>query len=106
MSLADSSPPVRSQRFAETVLLSLVLSFSLAGSTLLTHSILSPVARGSTNGPHDLLIIVPLAIVAAWAGVSVTFRMGLDGCGCAAALNKAARPGRPVTTSTTSVADR
>lgn len=26
-------------------------------------------------------------------GVSVTFRMGLDGRGCAAALNKAVRPG-------------
>jgi hypothetical protein len=90
MSSAGSSPRVRSRRFGEAVLLSLILSVSLAGSTLLDHAILNPVARGSTNGPPGLLITVPLAFLAAWAGISIASLLDLDGRGWVAALNKAA----------------
>ncbi len=71
-------------------MLALVLSLSLAGSALLTRTILNPVARGSTNGPPGLLISVPLAVLAAWAGITVASMMDLDGRGWVAALNKAA----------------
>src|SRR5581483_5919970 len=45
---------------------------------------------GSTNGPPGLLISVPLAVLAAWAGITVASMMDLDGRGWVAALNKAA----------------
>jgi hypothetical protein len=89
MSPVGSSPPRRARRFAESILLSLVLSLSLAGSAMLARAIFSPVA-GSGSGPPDILIAVPLAVVAAWAGVSGASILGLDGRGWAAALNKAA----------------
>jgi hypothetical protein len=86
-----SFPRARSRRSGETVLLALVLSVvSLAGSRLLANAIVSPVARGSTIRPADILITVPLAMVAAWAGVWIASIVRLDGRGPAAALNKAA----------------
>ena len=90
MSSAGRSQRAGWRRFGEAVLLSLVLSVSMAGSTLLAHAILNPAARGSTTGPPDLMIIVPLALLAAWAGISVTSILDLDGRGWVAALNKAA----------------
>ncbi len=90
MSSASSFPRTLSRRFGEAALLSLVVSVSLAGSRLLANAILDPVARGSTAGPPGLLISVPLAVLAAWVGISIASRMGLDGGGRATALNKAA----------------
>ena len=90
MSTARSSPRAGSRRFGEVILLALVLSASLAAAMQLTSAILNPVARGSTAGQPDLLITVPLAVVAAWAGISVASMMGLDGRGWTTALNKAA----------------
>ena len=73
------------------VLLSLVLSVvSLAGSWLLAYSIVDPAGRGLTTGPPDILITVSLALLAAWAGISIASLMGLDGRGWAVALNKSA----------------
>ncbi|HEX6519817.1 MAG TPA: multicopper oxidase domain-containing protein [Streptosporangiaceae bacterium] len=90
MSSAGSSPRAGSRRFGEAILLALVLSAGLAASTQLTSAILNPVARGSTTGPPGLLITVPLAVLAAWAGLWIASLMDLDGRGWAAALNKAA----------------
>jgi hypothetical protein len=91
MSSASSFPRGRSRGLGETVLLSLVLSvLSLTGSSLLALAIVDPVARGSTTGPPDILITVPLAALAAWVGISIASLMGLDGRGWAMALNKAA----------------
>jgi hypothetical protein len=91
MSSASSFPRVRSRRLGETVLLSLVLSVvSLAGPSLLALAIGDPVARGSTAGRPDVLLTVPLAILAAWAGISIASMTDLDGRGWAMALNKAA----------------
>src|SRR5512146_1699691 len=90
MSSASSYPRGRS-RLGEAVLLSLVLSvISLAGSGLLASVIGDPLTRGSTAGPPGILITVPLAVLAAWVGISITSLMGLDGRGWATALNKSA----------------
>ena len=81
----------RSRGPGETVLLSLVLSvISLAGSRLLAIAIGDPVARGAATGPPGVLITVLLALLAAWAGISIASMMDLDGRGWAMALNKAA----------------
>jgi manganese oxidase len=90
MSSVSSSPRMRSRRLGEAALLSLVLSVSLAGARLLANAILDPVARGSSPGPPDMVISVSLAVVAAWAGITIASMTGLDGRGRAAALNKAA----------------
>src|SRR5215469_8695748 len=91
MSPPSSSPRARSRRSAETALLALVLSVvSLAGSRLLAAAILDPVARGSTLRPPDIAITVPVAILAAWAGISIASRMDLDRRGWVMALNKSA----------------
>ena len=91
MSSVTRFPRARSRRFGETVLLALVLSvISLAGSGCSPSPSLDPVARGSTTGPPDILIAVPLAVLAAWAGISIASMMGLDGRGWATALNKSA----------------
>ncbi len=90
MSSAGSPPRAGSSRFGEMILLSLALSVSLAGSTLLAHAIANPAVGGSATGPPDILITVPLAVLAAWAGISIASLLGVDGRGWAAALNKAA----------------
>ena len=90
MSSRTSFPGARSRRSGETVLLALVLSaVSLFGSRLLANAILDPV-DGFTLRPPDIAITVPLAVLAAWAGISIASRMGLDGRGWATALNKSA----------------
>jgi manganese oxidase len=91
MSSPSYYPRARSRRSGETVLLSLVLSVvSLAGSRLLANAILDPVARGSTFRPPDILITVPLAVLAAWAGITIASMMDLDRHGWTMALNKSA----------------
>jgi FtsP/CotA-like multicopper oxidase with cupredoxin domain len=90
MSTVRRSLRASSRRFGDAILLALVLSAGLAASTQLTSAILNPLARGSTTGPPGLLITVPLALLAAWAGITIASMMGLDGRGWAAALNKAA----------------
>jgi hypothetical protein len=91
MSPTSSFPRGRPRRFGEVVVLSLVLSVvSLAGSWLLAYAIVDPAGRGSAAGPPDILITVSLALLAAWAGISIASLMGLDGRGWAVALNKSA----------------
>jgi manganese oxidase len=91
MSSTTRYPRGRPRRFGEVVLLSLILSVvSVAGSRLLAHAIVGPTGRGSPTGPPDMLITVSLAVLAVWAGISITSLMGLDGRGGAAALNKSA----------------
>jgi len=91
MSPPGKIPRERSRRFGETVLLSLVLSVvSLTGSNLVANAIINPVGRGSTFRPPGILITVPLAVLAAWAGISTASLMGLDRRGWASALNKSA----------------
>lgn len=90
MSSAGRSPRAGSSRFGEAVLLALVLCATAAGSPLLTRAVVAPVARGPASGPPGLLITVPLALLAAWAGVTLASMMGLNGRAGAAALNKAA----------------
>ena len=78
-------------RFGEVVLLALALSVaSLASPWLLAHAIVGPAGRGSATGPPDILITAALAVLAAWAGISIASLMGLDGRGWGAALNKSA----------------
>jgi hypothetical protein len=91
MSPARNLPRGRTRRFGEVVLLALVLIVaSVASPWLLAHAIVGPAGRGSPTGPPDILITGLLAVLAAWAGISITSLMGLDGRGWAMALNKSA----------------
>jgi hypothetical protein len=91
MSPTSSFPRGRPRRFGEVVLLSLVLSVaSVASSWLLAYTIVDTAGRRSTTGPPDILITVSLALLAAWAGISIASLMGLDGRNRAVALNKSA----------------
>jgi manganese oxidase len=91
MSSVTRFPRARSRRNGETALLALVLSvISLAGPRLLALALADPVARGSTTGPPDFLIAVPLAVLTAWAGISIASMMDLGGRGWVRALHKAA----------------
>src|ERR1017187_8726842 len=74
----------------EMILLSLVLSFGVAGFAFLVQVIFAHAAGGITHGVRDVLVSMPAAVTAAWLGLGLASRMGLDRAGRAAALNKAA----------------
>jgi len=80
----------RLQRFTEAVLLAVVLSASLAASGLLANTISSNAPGAQATGLPDFVIITPLALAAAWIGLSLASWMDLAGRGWAAALNRAA----------------
>jgi FtsP/CotA-like multicopper oxidase with cupredoxin domain len=79
----------RPGRCGEIILLSLVLSAGVVGFEFLAHMIFAHAAGGLAHGARDVLIAVPVAVAAAWLGLRLTSRLGLDGRR-AAALNKSA----------------
>jgi len=72
------------------LLLSLVLSVGVAGSEFLARVIFANAPGGIGQGARDSLIAAPTAVLAAWLGLRLASRMGLDRPGWTAALNKAA----------------
>jgi manganese oxidase len=72
------------------VLLSLVLSVGVVGSEFLARVIFASAGGGMSQGARAILISAPMAVLAACIGLRLASRMGLDGPGWAAALNKAA----------------
>jgi FtsP/CotA-like multicopper oxidase with cupredoxin domain len=90
MSSDGSHPYKRLQRLAEALLLTVVLSASLAAYGLLANAISIDTPGAQAVGQPDFVIITPLALAAAWIGLSLASWMDLAGRGWAAALNRAA----------------
>ena len=89
MSSHGSYARKRGGRLAETVALALALSAGLAGSELLARAVADPTTAGSASGVRSV-ITLPLALLAAWIGLSIASAMDAPGRRLTAALNKAA----------------
>jgi FtsP/CotA-like multicopper oxidase with cupredoxin domain len=80
----------RPWRGGEIALLSLVLSVGVVGFGFDALVSFAHAGGGMRHGARDILISLPVAILAAWLGLQLTSLMGQDKPGRAAALNKAA----------------
>jgi manganese oxidase len=89
MSFLPSRADPRPRWRGEMILLSLVLSVGSVGFEFVVNAIFAQ-AGGIKHGARDILISVPVAVLAAWLGLRLASLMGLDRPGRAAALNKAA----------------
>src|SRR5215470_5501318 len=90
MSFTGGNARRHRSRLSELLLLSLVLSASFVCIQFVAR-VLSASAGGSVAQViRDIAITVPVAAVAAWAGLRLASRMDLGRAGPGAALNKAA----------------
>jgi FtsP/CotA-like multicopper oxidase with cupredoxin domain len=89
MSFLPSRARQRPWRLGELILLALVLSVGSVGFEFVVTAAFAP-PGGIKQGARDILISVPVAVLAAWLGLRLASLMDLNRPGRAAALNKAA----------------
>ena len=90
MSDHSGSGRYRIGRIREIVVLSLVLSVGVVGFEFLVHVVSAHATGGVGHGLRDIVISLPMAVAAVGIGLWLGRRLGYQGTGALAALNRSA----------------